>query len=120
MRKRKYLGLILAGSAAGAVNGLFGAGGGMVADIDGHRYIFLSAVSAGLAAGVAIDSLAVQTQVQCAGSFQRRLGRHIDCAVQIPIAHLIRQTRLIPFIIGHLLMVRIGTAFLAALAVDVV
>ena len=30
MRKRKYLGLILAGSAAGAVNGLFGAGGGMV------------------------------------------------------------------------------------------
>ena len=30
MRKTKYLGLILAGSAAGAVNGLFGAGGGMV------------------------------------------------------------------------------------------
>lgn len=30
MRKTKYLGLILAGAAAGAVNGLFGAGGGMV------------------------------------------------------------------------------------------
>lgn len=30
MRKKKYLGLILAGGAAGAVNGLFGAGGGMV------------------------------------------------------------------------------------------
>lgn len=30
MRKYKRLGLILAGFAAGAVNGLFGAGGGMV------------------------------------------------------------------------------------------
>ena len=30
MRNRKYLGLILAGGAAGAINGLFGAGGGMV------------------------------------------------------------------------------------------
>ena len=30
MRKRTYWGLILAGVAAGAVNGLFGAGGGMV------------------------------------------------------------------------------------------
>ena len=30
MRKSKYLGLILAGEGAGAVNGLFGAGGGMV------------------------------------------------------------------------------------------
>ena len=30
MRKKKYLGLILAGAAAGTVNGLFGAGGGMV------------------------------------------------------------------------------------------
>ena len=30
MKKRKYLGLILAGAAAGAVNGLLGAGGGMV------------------------------------------------------------------------------------------
>ena len=28
--KRKYLGLVLAGFGAGAVNGLFGAGGGMV------------------------------------------------------------------------------------------
>ena len=30
MRKTKYFGLILAGAAAGTVNGLFGAGGGMV------------------------------------------------------------------------------------------
>ena len=30
MRKSRYLGLILAGAAAGTVNGLFGAGGGMV------------------------------------------------------------------------------------------
>lgn len=30
MKKRKYLGTVLAGLAAGAVNGLFGAGGGMV------------------------------------------------------------------------------------------
>lgn len=30
MRNTKYLGLILAGLGAGAVNGLFGAGGGMV------------------------------------------------------------------------------------------
>lgn len=30
MRQKKYCGLILAGSLAGAVNGLFGAGGGMV------------------------------------------------------------------------------------------
>lgn len=30
MRKSKYLGLCLAGLGAGAVNGLFGAGGGMV------------------------------------------------------------------------------------------
>ena len=30
MKKKKYLGLILAGAAAGTVNGLFGAGGGMV------------------------------------------------------------------------------------------
>ena len=30
MRKKKYLGLILAGAAAGTVNGIFGAGGGMV------------------------------------------------------------------------------------------
>jgi len=30
LRKKKCLGLILAGSLAGAVNGLFGAGGGMV------------------------------------------------------------------------------------------
>ena len=30
MRKRKYLGFILAGASAGTVNGLFGAGGGMV------------------------------------------------------------------------------------------
>lgn len=30
MRKTNYLGLILAGAGAGAVNGLFGAGGGMV------------------------------------------------------------------------------------------
>lgn len=30
MRKRNYLGKVLAGLAAGAVNGLFGAGGGMV------------------------------------------------------------------------------------------
>ena len=30
MFKRKYVGLILAGAAAGAVNGLFGTGGGMV------------------------------------------------------------------------------------------
>lgn len=30
MKKHKFLGLILAGLGAGAVNGLFGAGGGMV------------------------------------------------------------------------------------------
>ena len=30
MRKTKYFGMILAGFCAGAVNGLFGAGGGMV------------------------------------------------------------------------------------------
>ena len=30
MKKRKYMGSILAGLAAGAINGLFGAGGGMV------------------------------------------------------------------------------------------
>lgn len=30
MRKTKYLGLLLAGALAGTVNGLFGAGGGMV------------------------------------------------------------------------------------------
>ena len=30
MKKRKLIGMILAGSCAGAVNGLFGAGGGMV------------------------------------------------------------------------------------------
>lgn len=30
MKKPKHLGLIVAGGAAGAVNGLFGAGGGMV------------------------------------------------------------------------------------------
>ncbi len=30
MKKHKYLGMILAGLGAGAVNGLFGAGGGMV------------------------------------------------------------------------------------------
>ena len=30
MKTRKYLGITLAGLAAGAVNGLFGAGGGMV------------------------------------------------------------------------------------------
>lgn len=30
MKRTKYLGLILAGLGAGAVNGLFGAGGGMV------------------------------------------------------------------------------------------
>lgn len=30
MKKRKYIGKILAGLGAGAVNGLFGAGGGMV------------------------------------------------------------------------------------------
>ena len=30
MRKFKYWGLVLAGAGAGAVNGLFGAGGGMV------------------------------------------------------------------------------------------
>ena len=30
MKSRKYLGLITAGTCAGAVNGLFGAGGGMV------------------------------------------------------------------------------------------
>lgn len=30
MKKRKYLGAVLAGLGAGAVNGLFGAGGGMV------------------------------------------------------------------------------------------
>ena len=30
MKKHKYFGLILAGLCAGAVNGLFGAGGGMV------------------------------------------------------------------------------------------
>ena len=30
MRKTKYWGMILAGAAAGTVNGLFGAGGGMV------------------------------------------------------------------------------------------
>ena len=30
MRNRKYMGLILAGAGAGAVAGLFGAGGGMV------------------------------------------------------------------------------------------
>ena len=30
MRNKKYLGLILAGAAAGAVNGIFGAGGGMI------------------------------------------------------------------------------------------
>ena len=30
MKRRKHLGAILAGTAAGAVNGLFGAGGGMV------------------------------------------------------------------------------------------
>lgn len=30
MRKSKYMGFLLAGGAAGAVNGLFGAGGGML------------------------------------------------------------------------------------------
>ena len=30
MRKHRLLGMILAGAGAGAVNGLFGAGGGMV------------------------------------------------------------------------------------------
>ncbi|MBQ8236941.1 MAG: sulfite exporter TauE/SafE family protein [Oscillospiraceae bacterium] len=30
MKKRKFLGRVLAGAGAGAVNGLFGAGGGMV------------------------------------------------------------------------------------------
>lgn len=30
LRKTKFLGMILAGAGAGAVNGLFGAGGGMV------------------------------------------------------------------------------------------
>lgn len=30
MKERKYLGFILAGLGAGAINGLFGAGGGMV------------------------------------------------------------------------------------------
>lgn len=30
MRNKKYLGIILAGLCAGAVNGLFGAGGGMI------------------------------------------------------------------------------------------
>lgn len=30
MNYRKYIGLIVAGSCAGAINGLFGAGGGMV------------------------------------------------------------------------------------------
>ena len=30
MRKSQYLGPVLAGGAAGVVNGLFGAGGGMV------------------------------------------------------------------------------------------
>ncbi len=50
--KRKYLGIITAGFCAGAVNGLFGAGGGMVlvpllsllTDID-HEEVFPASVS---------------------------------------------------------------------------